>query len=108
MSKTSHQQFSPESIAQIAVVILSQPVNLNNKMSFQDACARAYNLLVAAPALDRRTYSRARSNEQRLDAMCARPAKSQALHDLHGTELRSNLAESHVVGALPRPPKAPD
>jgi P27 family predicted phage terminase small subunit len=37
--------------------------------------------------------------------MCARPAKSQALHDLHGTELRSNLAESHVAGALPRPPK---
>jgi P27 family predicted phage terminase small subunit len=35
----------------------------------------------------------------------ARPAKSKALHDLHGTELRSNLDESHVEGALPRPPK---
>jgi hypothetical protein len=56
MSKTSHQQFSPESIAKIAVVILSQPVNLNNKMSFQDACARAYNLLVAAQrSIDERT-----------------------------------------------------
>jgi P27 family predicted phage terminase small subunit len=34
-----------------------------------------------------------------------RPAKSEALHDLQGTGLRSNLAESHVAGALPRPPK---
>jgi P27 family predicted phage terminase small subunit len=37
--------------------------------------------------------------------MCARPAKSQALHDLHGTERRSNLGESHISGSLPRPPK---
>lgn len=47
MSKPS-QQFSPEVIAQIAVAILSRPVNLAGKMSFQDACAAAHNLLVAA------------------------------------------------------------
>src|SRR5271156_1332437 len=35
----------------------------------------------------------------------ARPSKSAALHDLHGTKQRSNLAESYVEGALPRPPK---
>jgi P27 family predicted phage terminase small subunit len=34
-----------------------------------------------------------------------RPAKSQALHNLQGTELRSNVGESHVAGALPRSPK---
>jgi P27 family predicted phage terminase small subunit len=34
-----------------------------------------------------------------------RPAKSAELHRLQSTELRSNLAESHVAGALPRPPK---
>jgi P27 family predicted phage terminase small subunit len=34
-----------------------------------------------------------------------RPAKSAALHDLQSTQLRSNLADSHVEGALPRPPK---
>ncbi len=34
-----------------------------------------------------------------------RPAKDAALHDLHGTKQRSNLGESYVEGALPRPPK---
>ncbi|MHB8216252.1 MAG: hypothetical protein ACYDDS_09250 [Candidatus Sulfotelmatobacter sp.] len=48
MSKPSHPQFSPEIIAQIAAVIVSQPVNFSRGMSFQDACARAYNLLLAA------------------------------------------------------------
>jgi hypothetical protein len=47
MSKPS-QQFSPEIIAQIAVVILSRPLSMVNKMSFRDACAQAHNLLVAA------------------------------------------------------------
>jgi P27 family predicted phage terminase small subunit len=36
-----------------------------------------------------------------------RPAKSAALHELQGTQLRSSSkqGESHVDGALPRPPK---
>jgi P27 family predicted phage terminase small subunit len=34
-----------------------------------------------------------------------RPTKSAALHELQGTEMRSNLAVSQVPGALPRPPK---
>jgi hypothetical protein len=57
MPKPSHQ-FPPESIAQIAVVILSQPLSMTQKMSFQDACTRAHNLLVAA----------VRSNEERAAA----------------------------------------
>jgi hypothetical protein len=60
MSKPT-PQFSPESIAQIAAIILSQPLNLNHKMTFQDACAKAHNLLVAAQ----------RSNEERAAALAA-------------------------------------
>lgn len=50
MSKTPPQPFSPEAvqIASIAAVILLQPANLASGMSYQDACARAYNLLVSA------------------------------------------------------------
>lgn len=33
-----------------------------------------------------------------------RPHKSEALHELQGTQLRSNVSESHIGGALPRPP----
>ena len=47
MSKPS-QQFSPESIAQIAVVVLSQPVSQATKMSLSSACRIAHNILVAA------------------------------------------------------------
>jgi P27 family predicted phage terminase small subunit len=35
-----------------------------------------------------------------------RPTKSAALHDLQGTELRTNLAVSAVPGALPRPDRS--
>jgi hypothetical protein len=59
MSKPT-QSFSPEIIAQIAAVILLQPINLAN-MTFQEACARAHNLLVAA----------ARSNAEREAALIA-------------------------------------
>lgn len=52
---TPSKQFSPESIAAIAVVILSRPLSMSGRMTFQDACAQAHNLLVAA----------VRSNEER-------------------------------------------
>jgi len=49
MSTSSHQKsFSPEVIAQIAVVVLSQPVSLASKMSLSTACRIAHNILVAA------------------------------------------------------------
>jgi hypothetical protein len=49
MSKT-HLSFDPQTIAiaQIAVVILSRPEAMSTKMTLQDGCARAYNLLCAA------------------------------------------------------------
>jgi hypothetical protein len=48
MTPTSPQSFSPEAIAQIAAVILSQPVNMASKMSLSSACRVAHNILVAA------------------------------------------------------------
>jgi len=43
-------KFSPETIAiaEIASVIILQPVNLVAKMTYNAACRHAYNLLVAA------------------------------------------------------------
>jgi hypothetical protein len=49
MSTTTRpKSFSPETIAQIAVVVLSQPVNLTTGMSLSSACRVAHNILVAA------------------------------------------------------------
>jgi len=42
------KSFSTEAIAQIAAVVLSQPVSLTTKMSFSSACRIAHNILVAA------------------------------------------------------------
>jgi hypothetical protein len=43
-------KYTPETIAvaEIASVIISQPINLNNKMPYNVACKHAYMLLVAA------------------------------------------------------------
>jgi len=47
---TPSPKFSPEIIAisQIASVIISQPVNLSTKMTYNTACKMAYHLLVSA------------------------------------------------------------
>jgi hypothetical protein len=50
MSATLHAKFTPETIAiaTVAVAVLSQPVNMVQKMTFGSACAHAFKLLVAA------------------------------------------------------------
>lgn len=42
------KSFSTEAVAQIAVVVLSQPLSLSTNMSLSSACRIAHNILVAA------------------------------------------------------------
>jgi predicted membrane-bound mannosyltransferase len=48
MTAPAHKQFAPETIAIVAVAILSRPANLAARMTYNDACKHAYHLLVSA------------------------------------------------------------